>query len=430
MRNLFFLLGFVLMGILSYSCSEDYEPVMTDNPKDAADKPRCITPEQAAENVLAFLDAIDEAQYGKSRTNVKRRISDISPLTRPVYSRFRNPPQGGSDTLLYIINFADSAGFAIAGATPNGEPVYAIVNSGNYSLQMLNTETNKGFTMFLKFTMRNLLDEELYGSLPPTQQPDTVIDDWKIYKIIEPKLITNWGQGGMNNPNSYGKYCPNKTAGCGIIAAAQVLSYFKTPDSVSWSENGVNYYSDIVWTKILLDASIFNGKLDPIKTPRPMDQIAHLCRYLGLEFNADYRDYYDEENQKRVIETSTTLENVVKWFNKKSALNATNIKSLNINEKDIANAIYNDKLVIARGQTASKEGHSWVIDGVIEAKKNGKKRYLFSCNWGWNGDKNGYYLADSFNTLEGAEISTYPIDSISGNNYNLGYKLKYTIISK
>lgn len=43
MRNLFFLLGFVLMGILSYSCSEDYEPAMKDNPKDAAAKSRCIS---------------------------------------------------------------------------------------------------------------------------------------------------------------------------------------------------------------------------------------------------------------------------------------------------------------------------------------------------------------------------------------------------
>lgn len=43
MRNLFFLLGFVLMGILSYSCSEDHEPTLTDNTKDAAAKSRCIS---------------------------------------------------------------------------------------------------------------------------------------------------------------------------------------------------------------------------------------------------------------------------------------------------------------------------------------------------------------------------------------------------
>lgn len=429
MRNLFFLLGFVLMGILSYSCSEDYEPAMKDNPKDAAAKSRCITPEQASKNVMAFIDALDDAQSGKSRTNVKREISDVKAITVNISSRFRNSPSGNSDTLLYVVNFADSAGFVITSALPNGEPVYAFVDKGNYNLQMLNTETNKGFTMFLSFTMQNLLDEELYGDVVRPQSPDTVIGEWKIYDVVEPKLVTKWGQGSIFAPDSYGKYCPNKTTGCVITAAAQILAYFRTPNSVSWYEDGKYYYSDLVWTKILLDSSLFNGKLDPYKTPRPMDQVAHLCRFLGLGFNAEYiNEIIDGE---RVIKTSTTLENAVSWFNTKSSLNATKVKSLNNNnENEIATAIKNNKLVLAGG-TSSTNGHSWVIDGVIDAKKDGKKRYLFFCNWGWNGDKDGYYLADSFNPLKGSVIGDYqPVPNRSSDDESYRYNLKYSIISE
>lgn len=168
MRNLSFLLGIVIMGLLSYSCSEEHEPIMTDS---TATKSRCITPEQASKNVMAFIDAIDEAQSGKSRTNMKREISDVKAITVNISSRFQNPPSGNSDTLLYVVNFADSAGFVITSALPNGEPVYAFVDKGNYNLQMLNTETNKGFTMFLSFTMRNLLDEELYGEVVRPESP-------------------------------------------------------------------------------------------------------------------------------------------------------------------------------------------------------------------------------------------------------------------
>lgn len=423
MKKLIIVLTTALILAVTYSCNDLQEPQQTvENIK----KTYCISPERAVQNVMNFLDAVNQAKNADSRAseNYKREVSDIGILRRTNNSRFREGDDNTSDTLLYIVNFKDSAGFAISGALPGSEPIYAIVDSGNFNVNLINNETNEAFKVYFFCTIEDALASYDSGN-PYVNLFDTVIGEWKIYNIFEPKLITKWGQGGINYPNSYGKYCPNKTAGCEVIAAAQILSYFRTPNSVVWhDDNDIYYVSDINWTKILLDASLFDGKLSPEKTPRPMDQVAHLCRYLGMSFNAEYKDVV--ENGERITKTTVNFDKAVKWFKNKSGLKATNPKDFN--ESDIASAIRNNNIVLARGD--SNRGHAWVIDGLLDAKKDGKDKKLFHCNWGFYGNKNGYYLSKVFNADLGPEIEDGNVISRGTISGNFRYNLRYSIISK
>lgn len=446
MRNLSFLLGIVLMGILSYSCSEDYEPAMTDSPEDATAKSRCITPEQASRNVMAFIDALEKSNSEKSRSIVKREISNVRAITVNLSSRFQNPPSGNSDTLLYIVNFADSAGFAIAGAFPNGEPIYALVDHGNYSLDMLNTESNIGFTIYLKFAMQNILNDISNGGVdtgtgggnaggssggstnPPSSDP--TLQEWEIYKVYEPKLSTKWSDGSLTR-ESYGKYCLNKKTGAAAVAAAQILSYFKTPSSVTWYDNTKLYYSQLNWTQIIADSKRYNGRLDVGGTPTSLDQVAHLCKYLGKEFGAKYGYEYNNYNQL-VNKTTIKFDKAVEWFKTKSSLNAAVIR--NYNEYDIINAVINNNLVFASGKSSAStddDSYAWVIDGMIKAKRNGNDCNLFHCNWGMEEDRNGYYLGTPYDTNKGPEIrdDLKPLGPLKAAGAVANSTIQYSVIS-
>lgn len=62
--------------------------------------------------------------------------------------------------------------------------------------------------------------------------------------------------------------------------------------------------------------------------------------------------------------------------------------------------------------------HEWVIDGALAQRKtidgSSRIRFLYHCNWGWNGSYNGYFLGTAFN----------PINS---DKYKFNYNLKATL---
>lgn len=62
-------------------------------------------------------------------------------------------------------------------------------------------------------------------------------------------------------------------------------------------------------------------------------------------------------------------------------------------------------LIVIYGKDENDAGHAWIMDGF---KHYGTRRYTlngteatetyFHYNWGWNGDSNGYFLSDVFDT--------------------------------
>lgn len=65
-------------------------------------------------------------------------------------------------------------------------------------------------------------------------------------------------------------------------------------------------------------------------------------------------------------------------------------------------------------------GHAWIVDGYIHQECRGRRTDYLHCNWGWHGDKNGYFLAGVFDSDSPAFDDTY--NTRSGNyKYNLEY---------
>lgn len=67
---------------------------------------------------------------------------------------------------------------------------------------------------------------------------------------------------------------------------------------------------------------------------------------------------------------------------------------------------------------------AWVIDGFIHERKNGQEAVYFHCNWGWYGDKNGYFLSNAFDVRQAAPYNDDAIATRGGEKDYYQYKLK------
>ena len=420
--------------LLLFSCSveDNLESLMQDNNEIVTYK---VTQEEAQSIVQGFVDEMSFISSTRSANEMSHKeISSVYALRKNLIQT-RSGADGNDfpidlDTLMYVVNFSNDNGFVLVAADKRTEPIFAIVDEGNFNFELLSEEDNDMFLTFLDYAISTELDdiENFSGNISQTRATS---NGWTINTKYAPILKTKWSQGGENNPNSYGKYCPNKTTGCTVIATAQILSHFQTISHVNWSYNGVGASSDLHWSQIISDCENNNGVLSSTYTPQSLNEVAHLCRYLGIAFGAKY----NSDGSTSVGEEDKPID----WFNKWGGLKASKLKEYN--ESQIITSIKNGNPVYGRGNSGRKKflgitvkykgGHAWVYDGYISATKNGKQQNLIHCNWGWGSSKfyNGYYLSKVFDTNSGSEIYDNEVTR-SGQSGYYKYNLEYSIISR
>lgn len=427
--------------LLLFSCQSgenEYE-FPTAQETQAASEGSKVTAQEASDIALAFAGSLDR-RVG-TRSGQPRAVADVKALCSNRMGTRGRWNGLGIDTMFYVVNFAKNGGFALVAADKRATPVYALVNEGHWNVDSLMYEENEGFIEFLEgaedafhrereehFNVPMPCDDdERYGGGGGGGGSPSDPGPWEIKYVKKPLLETKWGQGHADEPNSYGKYCPNKVTGCAITAAAQILSYYRTPGRVSWAYNTTYGETTLNWDRILADSRRYDGKLDPYFTPESMDEVAHLCRFLGVAFDANYKSKATGVDEGKPV----------KWFQKWSGLQATNFDGYN--EGRIIDALEADKVIYARGNSIRKKillffnkyegGHAWVYDGYLTAGNRVSSKNYVHCNWGWSGTSDGYYLSKCFDTKQGPE---YP-DKNSYENENgshFKYRLQYSIISR
>ena len=120
-KTLFFMLLALIMG----SCtSEDDFFLKKSEPQPSADSYK-VSMEDA---VRRARQAVSECGSVATRSGAKARVDVIrsGALTRS--------ETGTPDTLLYVVNFEDNAGFAVIGADTRALPLYAVSDSGELNI--------------------------------------------------------------------------------------------------------------------------------------------------------------------------------------------------------------------------------------------------------------------------------------------------------
>ena len=248
--------------------------------------------------------------------------------------------------------------------------------------------------------------------------------DYKVYRVFcntnrdnyyyRLPFATQWGQESPSNDfvtALEGAGCPS---GCVAVALAQIccnsrypkycspdiLTILKNNDLVSDNWDGeYNYYS-----MKYVDHYEYTPKEYDLKS-KGRSNVATLMYDIGKGVKMSYG----------INSSGTSIANAYRWLQEKG-FSCSEIMEYNYSA--IEKSVSNDKPVYIRGRRRtgrhSYTGHAWVIDQCAEFKcvmENTKTKDIQTitdnfvhCNWGWNGECNGYYLSGLFNTTYGAKF--------------------------
>ncbi len=347
----------------------------------------------AAENDLAPVvernhsrHRISEARAVKKAENMLQQISEskqtrssmpeakISYMTTP---RTRSTSEEVlPDTLLYIINFGDSEGFAVVSTDNRTRPIYAISDEG--SIDLSDTTYNKGLKSFFDGVKID------YSSSIAVWPGDSVMpglgsgDDYElspyvfctdiIYPMI-PKPVRKWNQKKpFNSSLRPTESTDNPAVGCGAVGTGMIMTYFKHPQK---------YYG------IPMDWNAITGEDYTNKA------IADFLCELGKPHNL---------NMQYGWESSCALERIPITFNNYDYVNPVNYKIFNTEKAFIA--LESSPILLAATTSPLGldyiPGHIWAVDGRVNyselVTQLDPPTKLFHCVWGWGGIANGYFF--------------------------------------
>ena len=129
-KNLIFCFLLILIG-----CSEETLDInfRESIPVDGINQDDVVPIEKAIKGLYLMMDAMPV----KTRSGCTRQIEAISVCGGNSITRSNG--YSLSDTVAYVVNFADNQGFAVLGARYSLEPIYALTEKGTLDAKKLNS---------------------------------------------------------------------------------------------------------------------------------------------------------------------------------------------------------------------------------------------------------------------------------------------------
>lgn len=439
-----FILFLSAAAMLSSCCTDNYtaEILSADSaPESQVSSPSGRTRSygealEIARRSIGIVDGPEVTRAGKART-----IRDGRCVTR---QSTRNDGIEQTDTLVYVFNFNDNAGFSIIAANRCVSPVLVVTEQGNYEYgRPTGIEGFDNYMDSMTTELANMPDIPIFD-FPREYSETEIIKNDK----IGPLCTTKWDQDGV-----FGAYCSNGVAGCTTIANAQIMAYWEYPDSITTTytnkNNNVKDSSDvdnpnaqhIGETFAIPWGAIKNHKSDcsSVTCGQNHWKISALIRQIGeLNGSVYFTDPTDEsKNHTTVYATGRT--------SAFSGLGYT-LDSIRLHgfDWDFARSELNKLQPLITDASSGQGGHTWVLDGYIDKdviitsyeldyiEYVGNKavphykvssvieniQQLVHFNWGWGGEYDGYFAAgESVKTTEGVRYDSNA--SITHNMYFL-----------
>lgn len=365
------------LTLIFASCASDEPIVKTEANQRQANNPFRKPLDEALNSADTMLSLISD----KPLTRASRQIESVRIIgdSSKALTRSNNEE---TDTLFYLVNYANDQGFALLSADYRTKPVYAISDEGN--LNFADTTFNKGLAIFLDNAQTDCSEiiAGIRGPFIPIDTPDIhhpVFPDlsYKFEILHEQKpLIKKW-PSRWDQEDPFNKYCFNSAgikcpAGCVAIATAMLCSYKKLPSK--YSGRTLNW--DV----------LNNLDIEHYKTDSNADDLAFFLHEIGINMLA--MNYHPTGSGSHLS-------------NAKDALNRFEIRTSDILEYTNHCAGY--PAMITASTEPDKNGevkaHAWVIDGYQSVKITNNMlqenqiyyEYFEHCVWGWGGMSNGYY---------------------------------------
>lgn len=415
------ILSFLIVAATIYfvACNVEEEPI-SQTRELPTKNPYAISIPQAIERLNAI--------FPDATKTTRATTADVTTLTRGDFGLTTRAVNGAlpTDPLIYIIP-TDNSGCAIVGADTRMEAVYAVLDNSTLTAEDIlgietrsdsqNEEDGAEIKEFVSAMLNDAItfNARMVGtgdSYPTTENEyDTMIVALK----VAPLLKTKWHQESPFSICFAEEF--NRVAGCGPIAAAQILYYHRQPEYIeselspfdwyyiSRCEYGQPFVNDT--NQYSREASRFIWEIAQVMEARPNSGgtgvsetgVLNVIQLTQFRDNADIIPY----NGNRVIEM-----------------------------------LNQDLPIYTMGMRNADKGHSWVIDGYeyryyynkltpttfVEYKD--PETYVH-CNYGWRGYCDGYYLNGVFDLSElrsGENLETSIGDKVGSREYFYNRDLK------
>lgn len=325
-----------------------------------------ITPEEALQIANSFV------QHDQTAQKAIRKAPKGTKIAPSIAHRMPSRVATNKDNV-YVINLGNDQGFVVVSGEDGAvSDILGYCDHGSFSYE----DAPVQFLDLLNEYSAGIDSLRKDPSLARQQAPARVKANYPSYIgdiVVGPLLTTTWNQWAPYNNQcpanageayigSYGGHCPT---GCVPTAVAQVMNYWKWPETYDW-DNMLDYYG---WSYVSDEFISYDNT--------QVNAVAKLMADVGQAMGTSYC-------QANGSPTPWSYEALVQTFGYSQGINivsgdkAANVKSALIAELDAK------RPVLYSGYPASGDGHALVCDGY---SANG----YFHFNYGWGGQTDGFY---------------------------------------
>lgn len=364
MRTKFYFLLSVLSIINFLGCNNigetEYQVIIQNSTKDNDEITR------ATKLVKEFSDMINKPSITtKSSSKLNITLSDSKTL------RFNLPntkSENNTDSInLYTFSLETNGktGFAIVSGDERIGEVYAYVENGS----LADTTYIKGMAYMIS-SIPDICERNLYKYAEDCITTKSFEEGYFDTSEFNGNLIkTEWSQDEPYNWGTPSPTCKYYPAGCGVIAVAQIVAYYKKCNK------------NFDFNALTTDPIIKTNSSSYLK-----NEVANFVAYIGKQCHADYSCKV----------TNTYMQSgCMEAFTQFGYKHTSSFGSLYLDEdgyERVRTCIRSGNVIIAIGQdTADRGGHFWIIDGFIPIMCKCLDSNKIHINWGWGGTANGWY---------------------------------------
>lgn len=350
--------------------------------------------------------AIAKNAYSEFNTKDSRSVSKVNIDKNGVHViKGRSSRGQASDTLMYVVNYEDSLGFALVSASTNSLPLIGIAEHGYYD--PANPDDNENFNYFIDCANEYLALADSYGDIGgggnwPDPPSDPIGPVGPNPTFVAPKIPVLWGQGAP-----YGALFSNNLAGCANTATAQIMAYFRKPESMTltYLESSTPPRVDFDWDQMLLHKQTYT-QCNEVELHMTHYMLRSLFRQIG----------YETYSTSYIGVTTTSGDNALNSLTN-HGYSCTPIRPFA--EVNYKNYLQGNYIMYVFGLSISSSiGHIWLMDGYKVITGTTYCHY----NWGWDGDSNGYFASNVFDTT-----AAYSYDRPNNNTANWNFDDEVTL---
>ena len=337
--------------------------------------------EELLETASYYLNVVfakhEVAPYSLNSVVQEKEIESISTISRD------------SMNYMYVFNTIDSTGWIILANEQQYESnVIGYSESGYFDV---NGEMPPALLDLLEQHIHTIDSLREYPTYATVQQHSTALSSQQ--QTTQMLSGYRWNQSYNNDPSGtydcskvYNKSCParwankDKTcgkywAGCGPVAMAQLMRYWKWPSSAKVSGTTYTYN----WNAMPL--SVTNS------TPvAQVDNIATLLRNCG---KASSTAYTGSGSSSVIGSINLAMQDEFQYHTERvHEYSGTNMIPILVADLDAKRPV----ICQAWNNDDELSAHTFLIDGYVKnTYQDGRVEYLWSINWGWGHSSSSYY---------------------------------------